>query len=283
MTHEEQRAKWADYQAYKAEGHTNKEVAKHFGIAYETAKRICRGVNPQHGHTNQHTKTTENEKRAYVESFLPIGFSYVGGYIDSDHKVTIQCKVCGSVFDRSMVSIRQKQAVICACCLEADRIEKQTREQKQKERERIERQNQARERLIQKEAERQAKTRTVVCEVCGNTFITRNPFYVCCSSECSRKRLNRISSHRKDNRITNDKRIDKDITAIKLYERDCGVCWICGGLCDVDDYIIRDGHFIAGNNYPSIDHIKPICEGGEDSWNNVRLAHRYCNSLRFWN
>lgn len=283
MTHEESRQRWAQCREYKAEGHTNKEVAEHFGISMESAKRICRGVNPQHSNTNQHSKTTEKEKRAYVESLLPIGFSYVGGYIDCEHKVTIRCKVCGLEFERSMVSIRHGCNTICPYCLEADMAEKKQRAQIQKERNHIERQNRARERLIEKETERQTKTRAVECEVCGNIFVTRNPHQVCCSSECSRKRLNRISSHRKDSRITEDKRIDRDITAMKLFKRDGGVCWICGGICDADDYITKDGVFIAGNNYPSVDHIKAIADGGEDSWGNVRLAHRICNTRRYWN
>ena len=282
MTRTESRQRWAECREYKAEGHTSKEVAEHFDISMESAKRICRGVNPQHSNTNQHSKTTEKEKRAYVESFLPIGFSYVCGYIDSDHKVTIRCKVCGLEFERSMVSIRHGQNTICPICDVAVLAEKKQREQKQKEKNRIERQNQARERLIQKEAERQAKTRTVECIICGKEFSTVKTKVKCCSPECSKKYASRIASRRKDDRITKDKRIDRGINARKLYDRDGGICWICGGQCDLNDFITRDNIIICGDNYPSVDHIVPVCEGGEDSWENVRLAHRRCNSLRFW-
>lgn len=287
MTHAEKKVRDLQIVALRKQGYSMNQLAEKFELSDGTICNICKrygvaGVmsdrRPQ-TYRNQNKKITEEEKRAYVESFLPIGFSYVGGYIDSDHKITIRCKVCESVFERSMVSIRHHNSIICECC----KAEKQMHEQKRKERERIERQNQARERLIQKEAERQAKTRTVECEVCSNTFTTRNPLQVCCSTECSRKRFNRISSHRKDSRITDDKRIDKDITAMKLFKRDYGVCWICGGICDTNDYITRDGTFIAGNNYPSVDHIVAIADGGEDSWENVRLAHRICNTRRYWN
>lgn len=287
MTHAEKKVRDLQIVELRKQGYSMNQLAEKFELSDGTISNICKrygvaGVmsdrRPQ-TYRNQNKKITEEEKRAYVESFLPIGFSYVSGYIDSDHKITIRCKVCKSVFERSMVSIRHHNSIICECC----KAEKQMHEQKRKERERIERQNQARERLIQKEAERQAKTRTVECEVCSNTFTTRNPLQVCCSAECSRKRFNRISSHRKDSRITDDKRIDKDITAMKLFKRDYGVCWICGGICDTDDYITRDGTFIAGNNYPSVDHIVAIADGGEDSWENVRLAHRICNTRRYWN
>lgn len=73
---------------------------------------------------------------------------------------------------------------------------------------------------------------------------------------------------------------DKDITLEKLYNRACGICALCGGLCDYDDYIFRDKIFIAGNRYPSIDHIIPISKGGSHTWDNVQLAHRQCNSIK---
>lgn len=70
---------------------------------------------------------------------------------------------------------------------------------------------------------------------------------------------------------------DKTITLEKLYERDNGVCKICGGLCDYNDYEIINDTIIAGNNYPSIDHIVPINKGGSHTWDNVQLSHRLCN------
>ena len=290
MTHAEKKVRDLQIVELRKQGYSMNQLAEKFELSDGAISSICKrygvaGVmsdrRPQ-TYRNQNKKITEEEKRAYVESFLPIGFSYVGGYIDSDHKVTIRCKVCGLEFERSMVSIRQKCAVMCPSCFEADISEKKQREQKQKEQNRIERENKARERLIQKEAERQAKTRTVVCVVCGNEFSTTKTKQKCCSPECTRKLNNQYASRRKDKRIAKDKRIDRDITVRKLYDRDSGVCWICGGQCDLNDFITRDSTFICGDNYPSVDHIVPICEGGEDSWDNVRLAHRYCNSRRYW-
>ena len=42
----------------------------------------------------------------------------------------------------------------------------------------------------------------------------------------------------------------------------------------------EEGYFIAGNSYPSIDHIIPVSRGGTHTWDNVQLAHRYCNSIK---
>lgn len=227
---------------------------------------------------NQFTKRTEEEKKDYVESFLGNGFSYVSGYKDCESMVTIKCEKCGTVFDRSMVAIRHKQKTTCPECA---RREKQ---KKEKERKKLaaEKEEKRKERQEQKERERLTRIRVVVCEECGTPFITVSKNRVCCSKECSKKRLNRLSSIRKDKRIAKDKRIDSDITTKKLYERDNGICWICGEKCDFDDYEIRNGAFIAGDNYPSVDHVVEICNGGEHSWDNVRLAHRHCNSERYW-
>lgn len=231
---------------------------------------------------NQFTKRTEEEKKDYVESFLGNGFSYVSGYKDCESMVTIKCEKCGTVFDRSMVAIRHNQKTTCPECARIRR-EKERRE-KEAERNRLakEREAKRKERQEQKEQERLSRIRVVTCAECGTPFITTDKTRVCCSTKCSRKHANRLATARKDKRISKEKRIDSDINTKTLYERDNGICWICGEKCDFDDYEIRDGVFISGDNYPSVDHVIEICNGGEHSWDNVRLAHRHCNSERYW-
>lgn len=73
---------------------------------------------------------------------------------------------------------------------------------------------------------------------------------------------------------------DRDITLEKLFDRASGVCSLCGKKCDHMDYELSNGVFIAGDNYPSIDHIKPLSKGGSHTWDNVQLAHRKCNSIK---
>lgn len=65
----------------------------------------------------------------------------------------------------------------------------------------------------------------------------------------------------------------KTISLEKLFDRDGGICWLCGKACDIE----ADPN---SNNYPSIDHVVPISLGGKDEWQNIKLAHRICNSLR---
>lgn len=58
-----------------------------------------------------------------------------------------------------------------------------------------------------------------------------------------------------------------------IYARDGWVCWICNEPVDRDADILD-------NRYPSLDHVLPRKHGGTHSPNNLRTAHRQCNSKR---
>lgn len=131
-----------------------------------------------------------------------------------------------------------------------------------------------------KEAERKSRIKTKVCTECGKAFKTIHPNKLTCSKECSRLRSNRRNWYYKEKRYNDTNIIDRDITVKVLYKRDKGICYICGGKCDFKDYTQINGHFKAGPNYPSIDHIIPIARGGMHAWDNVKLAHRHCNSMK---
>lgn len=74
---------------------------------------------------------------------------------------------------------------------------------------------------------------------------------------------------------------DKDITLRGLFERDNGICYLCGLPCNWDDCRTDDkGTFIVGRTYPTIEHVLPLCKGGTDTWNNIKLAHHGCNSTK---
>lgn len=73
---------------------------------------------------------------------------------------------------------------------------------------------------------------------------------------------------------------DKSINLPALFDRDGGRCRICGAMCDYNDITVKNGAVIAGDNYPSIDHIVPISKGGTHEWSNVQLAHKRCNSVK---
>lgn len=73
---------------------------------------------------------------------------------------------------------------------------------------------------------------------------------------------------------------DSSINLKELFERDNGICGICGKPCNWSDYTIQDGAIVVGYDYPSVDHIIPLNKGGSHTWDNVQLAHKYCNSYK---
>lgn len=128
----------------------------------------------------------------------------------------------------------------------------------------------------QREQEKKEKIRTGICIVCGKEFTTLNPAQVTCSSECGK----RWKYHKKDRR-TKGKVVDNDITLEALYNRDSGVCYLCGCKCNWDDKTVTsEGYTITGPTYPTIEHVLPLAMGGLHSWKNIRLACFKCNSTK---
>ena len=290
MTHEQAKGFKESIVKYRLDGHFAEEAAEHFGVSLSYVYNASKGYSCPKNSEASKKGASEWGKKRHAENYcererkaiqmiaerLP-GFEYAGGYIDMNSSVALRCKKCGSYLQRSMISVRQKM-VACERCRET--MAEQAALEKQAEKE--ERRARAIQNKINRETELSNKTRAVECVECGKIFLTRRERQVCCSSECTRKRDNRRASHRKDARISIDKRVDRDITTRGLFLRDEGVCWICGEQCDIYDYKEINGVIVCGEYYPSIDHIVPISDGGEDSWDNVKLAHRRCNTLRFW-
>ena len=226
-------------------------------------------------HLHEINRFTDEQVSSQIDSF-GIGFSYAGGYINSNGSVFLKCNTCGAIIERSMVSLRHGKKPKCPNCIEIAKLE----EARKKEAAQKGRHAAAEINRKKKQAELEAKRLEKTCIICGATFVTTRSRQKTCSPNCSRKHMNRYCSHRSDHRITKDKVIDKDITLSSLFIRDEGVCHICGGLCNYDDFVIVGTSFVAGNDYPSIDHVVPIAKGGEHSWGNVKLAHRICNSVK---
>lgn len=112
------------------------------------------------------------------------------------------------------------------------------------------------------------------CKECGELFsVNSRMSNVYCSKDCRRKAENR----KNDKRIPKAQRVD-NISLKRLYKRDNGICYICGGKCDWNSQAIsKNGNPYPGDLYPVIEHVIPISKGGLDAWDNVRLAHWKCN------
>lgn len=284
MTREEKRQRHEAMKAYKAEGHSLSEVAEKFGVSEGLAHRVCKGIAPQSDrrpkkYRNQYSYDTpegvEERARKMVEKYAP-SFEYAGNYTGSEGFCDIRCKECGTVQKKSVISIRHRTAR-CDACYMREIEERKAEKKAETEAKKKERAEKAAWNRYEKSIK---QTEFVACKQCGKLFIVSGGRKAYCSEECAKKATNKAH---KDKRISKMKAviIDRDIRLDKLARRDHDVCALCGGLVDWTDYWIRkDGTFIAGQDYPSIDHIVPLSHKGTEAWDNVQLAHRRCNSLK---
>ena len=144
------------------------------------------------------------------------------------------------------------------------------------------------EREEREEREREFLDTVHVCKECGREFTLRelrednpwnfsnNPTF--CSLSCSHRYRGRISKHR---RREKKRAGDCDLSLRELDERDNHTCYLCGGQTDWNDYRVDgSGNFVAGDMYPSMDHVIPLVAGGTHTHGNLRIAHRLCNALK---
>lgn len=113
------------------------------------------------------------------------------------------------------------------------------------------------------------------CKWCGNIFKAASIQQVYCSNKCRRATKNKNRSERKHKRMEHAKENGdyETISLKRLYKRDAGICYLCGKhLVLNDDYNRPDA--------PVIEHVIPICKGGTNTWDNVKLSCRNCNSLK---
>lgn len=133
---------------------------------------------------------------------------------------------------------------------------------------------------------------TFTCKECGREF-TRHEYAInskskrhilnwtptYCCSECMQKasrRSGRARRRRRERSLSY-----KPIPLGELIERDNGICQICGEPVDLNDgWYDQYNIFHVGRNYPTVDHIKPLAHGGDNTWDNVQLAHLHCNSSK---
>ena len=204
-------------------------------------------------------------------------FEYISGDV-KDSFVYIMCKDCLGVVRRSKESLKpsRNKALYCPYCQETLNGMVAKAEQGRKD-ERIKAIEEAH-RIKAKMKKEDELRRHFICARCGSPFIGRNSRGVYCSELCARRAHDSRAEHTRRLKI---KTKADTITLSLLQKRDKNICWICKKNVDASDFVVRDdGVFIAGNNYPSIDHVIALANGGTHTWNNVRLAHRICNTRK---
>ena len=190
--------------------------------------------------------------------------SYYSGYINSESKVKLKCNVCGTIFERwaSCVRKQSSSSIRCYTCEKLNTKRDKTLT------------------ILERKSSRSLDNKQITFSVCGNCgkLLIGDKKY--CSKKCRDRQHEHIKSRQRINNAKNNGTIDKGITLDKLILRDNNTCYICGSLCDKEDYYYIDKYFVAGDLYPSIDHIKPLAKGGTHTWENIKLAHKHCNSLK---
>jgi hypothetical protein len=222
---------------------------------------------------NKGVLKSDNEVAIFIAQKLE-GFSYAGNYTGADGRVDLKCDKCGTIINRSMISVRHSN-IRCNECYNTEIEEQKRKTENRRAYERNKRQTKA----DSNKFNRVSQIQFNVCPICETVFYTTYSHQIYCSKECYKKSY--LSTQGSDDRLNKSNIKDRGITLKKLYERDEGICQICGKKCDWLDYYYNDnGIFIAGNNYPSKDHIIPLSKGGLHAWDNVRLTHKHCNELR---
>lgn len=182
-----------------------------------------------------------------------------------ESRLTIKCMTCGNVRTLFSSTLRHSHNGYCGICRKKrkfnERLDKlETREREKRHNQKI----------------KQLSFHT--CRHCGVII----PFNRSVCDKCKREVIKenyRQKDIRRRSKLLKVRR-DRDINLRKLYDRDNGICYLCGKACDFNDSKYVNGAFIVGNNYPTVEHIKPISLGGSDTWDNIKLACLYCNSKK---
>lgn len=253
---------------------TVKDELVRLGMEYSEVEK-----NKQQNTRNRNYANTEADVVKTLRENCP-SFEYVSGYAKYSAKMTVRCLTCGRTFDASLHTLVHGSGQ-CPLCREDRRTSEReakvaaiaAKKAVKAERRRDETEQRIKDRAEARRVAALAKMHT--CPVCGNT--TANKIY--CSASCRNRAKNSRKDAMRRSRMRNAC-VDRDITLEALFKRDAGICHICGGQCSLEDYVIVDDTFIAGNWYPSIDHVVPLAKGGQHSWANVKLAHRVCNTAK---
>lgn len=300
--------------AYYAAGHSVRDTAEHFGVSVAQVNNLAKRRHISNGR-QFHGGPTESsikglakanaarmvEAEKHIAERMPeFGFDYIGGYAGRRGKIRVRCRRCGCESELTLSFLKNGTSPVCEECKKREADAK--------------REEDARNRAVKEAAKEQEKQRTKaekddalfhllndkthICAVCGEAFsiadymkdcglkqIQHNPRY--CSDACKRRANHRKSKECKKRSGNYDRGnhrhramkygvpYESGITLKKVWERDNGICQICGKPCDWSD---RSWNDYCGPLYPSIDHIIALANGGGHVLDNVQLAHIICNS-----
>lgn len=274
-------ARFKLYKEYRDQGMTYDQIARLEGLSKDRVKQYCLDNGFGYSENEIYKSRLKGSFKPSVNWQDKLDKAYGTGnrelikvdrQSDGESIITNRCVKCGEVQTISSVHLRQERDHFRKC-ISCQKIETERR-----------RRNELLDLKEARERKRRHNRKIVqlalsLCTKCG--LLVPKGHTVC--EECKKqtnKELWRKADIKRRSRLNNCIK-DKDITLKKLYERDNGVCYLCGRVCEWTDCQWRDGVFIVGRNYPTIEHLKPLSMGGTHTWSNIKLACLSCNSKKY--
>lgn len=239
-------------------GLSTADIAKHYGVSTRTinnhrsrcgvASYTAEKFKGENGNKKQHEEAVNRIKKYLSDSGSTI--EYVGG---STRCAIFKCSKCGYEFNRKRSTLLNG----CTYCPECKKEQSKAL----------------------KELAYKKPTQNATCAYCGNVFVYEgNANRKFCTDKCRLKYNKKAGRKSRRNAPTNG---SYRPTWRNLYKRGECNCYLCGLPVDPNDYTVTDdGFFIAGNSYPSVDHVLALANGGYDSYENARIAHMKCNGIK---
>ena len=265
-------------------------------------KKICAGCGKEYKTNNLRQKyctaecqrefkwesTVKKRESNFKEQFKTKypEFEYVSGYTNWRSFIKCKCKTCGCIQERSAMCIKPEKTTDMKCdnCIKIKTLRGELINILVRRHNDVVREHNKETRLKEEQVrriEREKQLQGYVCKECGRIFDATQTSQKYCTTECANKHATRIKEVRRRKRLRENGKIEWDISLDKLINRDKNMCHICGEECESSDCMTtEEGYFIAGERYPSIDHVIPVAKGGTHTWRNVKLAHRGCNTIK---
>lgn len=268
------------YKEYRDKGMTYDQIARLEGLSKSRVKNYCRHNNLGYSESEIYKAELKGSFKPFVnwqdklDEIYGVGnreLVKVERQADGESVITNRCIKCGKVQTITSMQLRHRKGHI-RTCISCRTIETERRKR-----------NEALDRQEAKEQEKRHNRKIVqlafpMCIKCGQLVPKGHTVCDKCKREVKKENYRQKDIRRRSKLLK--VRRDRDINLRKLYDRDNGICYICGKVCDFNDSKYVDGVFIVGNNYPTVEHIKPISLGGSDTWDNIKLACLYCNSKK---
>lgn len=271
----------------RKENKSYREISEITGKAKENIKKWCQrnGFGGRRGTFDKNKslkERTEEFKRKFEKQYPD--YNYLSSYKGCDSPFKMKCKICGHVQERSASCIREgHHDVACNKCKLIKSTINRMAAIKNKKEKRIKEEYRIKVKTEIEKLKKISKNHRYYrsCSECGKGYFADRSNSVTCSNECQNHRNNRLKEIRRREQLKKNGKINYNISLEKLIKRDNGICQLCGQPVNNNDCQMTDeGYFVAGKQYPSIDHIIPVSKGGTHTWDNVQLAHRHCNSIK---